>query len=1150
MTDELDDSVEGASSRPNANPNADPLDFQENETVAHFRIKRLLGSGGMGRVFLTRDQKLGRPVALKLIRPDRLGSAPRFLEEAKTIAMCSHPNIVVIYSVGDHQGVPYLALEYLDGESLHARRRREPLSIPETLRIAQAVALALEHAHARGILHCDLKPSNIMLSHDGRPRVVDFGLARAAINNIDSPSELAGTPRYMAPEQWATEPLTAAVDIFALGVIMFELIEGTHPFFEHAGNDLTVNKRLELFQRSAVRFVRTEANSRITNLIKTCLDPKPSLRPSASVLIAELHALLHDTGEKEWRKEVPFRGLLHFDEEHARDFFGREEEVSSCIERFREEPFLAVVGPSGGGKSSFVRAGLIPRFREQGRCLPLILRPGATPMRNLAARLVSAFDGGPISGTKIDVSPIDKMEERLRTSPNAIAAVLAEIAALEHARVLLCVDQLEEVFTHDTADEEAVRFVETIAAAADDAHDPVRVIATVREDFLGKLPPSKTVRRAFSHVVVIRNMSRENLREVITRPLANRGFKFEDAAIVEEMLDSIASDSAGLPMLEFACRMLWERRGNSVTFTRRAFNEIGGVPGAIAVHAKEFLRGLSEPEIKTTRSLLLRLVNADGTRRSLGQTALVSGLDAQAPSLILRLAEARLIATRKAEDEESGSMIELAHESLISRWEDLANWIDESREERVLRSEIDSAAQQWVRRGRSADEGLWDGDTVREMRARIAKVGAALSDDATAFLATAEAKATRSARRRKYLSLGGGFVLVLVTAIAIIAMFQQREIALLAEDMGIFTLELEPFDWDPTTFQAVPADVSHLSALDWRLYSVDPRQPSVPGPVLEKVVRSERENRGGTRIETVEARSGPAFLEIFGRGRDGERCGSSWIRIVGLPGHAERELVAMRRLHVRVPTCGATLAGAKQISAGEFIRGGSGNPPPVHSGYVDTAEEIVHLPSYLIDRTEVPNSAYAMFASMSEFALVTVPRYPNGMPPFERASDPKSPVANLDLAAASAFCAFMGKRLPTSDEWEKAARGGIYLDLQGRDINPEPRRNFPWGSWDDPGRANLDGDEDGFSGIAPVDAFPEGRSPYGLLNMAGNVQEWTSSLQDLKEPEGLRILRGGSWTEEAGLEHHSFVFENSRDPRFFAFDVGFRCVAELTSVSK
>ncbi|MCK6551254.1 protein kinase, partial [Myxococcota bacterium] len=337
------------------------------EDVGQFRVRRLLGEGGMGRVYLARDLVLGRLVALKLVRARYLGSGgtERFLDEARTTARFSHPNIVAIYAVGAHRGRPYLALEYLDGESLRDRLAREHLTVDESLRIARAVADALVHAHAAGVLHCDLKPGNVMLPSDGRPRVVDFGLAAEGSGAIAR--GIAGTPAYMAPEQWLLEPLTDRVDVWALGVLLHECLLGLHPFEPWTDKD---GLRAHVLDPThpIPPLARDGVPPEVARLVASALDRDPLRRPSAVECKAVLDRAL-SSGPGLGTAEAPFRGLLAFEASHAQVFFGRDAELDAFLERLRHEPVLPIIGPSGVGKSSFLHAGVVARLASRERCV-------------------------------------------------------------------------------------------------------------------------------------------------------------------------------------------------------------------------------------------------------------------------------------------------------------------------------------------------------------------------------------------------------------------------------------------------------------------------------------------------------------------------------------------------------------------------------------------------------------------------------------------------------------------------------------------------------------------------------------------------------------------------------------------------------------
>ncbi len=182
--------------------------------IDQFVVVRMLARGGMGEVYLARDTKLGRRVALKLIHPELLaarGAVEQFLAEARITAKFDHPHIVQLYAVGEHLGLPYVALAYLEGQNLGQRLTERRLSRQEALRFALAIAEALQEAHRHGVLHRDLKPANVVIVRDGRLRVVDFGLAKAVRTMDGAPVSVRPPDDSVPPSSRTPEPSSQSV---------------------------------------------------------------------------------------------------------------------------------------------------------------------------------------------------------------------------------------------------------------------------------------------------------------------------------------------------------------------------------------------------------------------------------------------------------------------------------------------------------------------------------------------------------------------------------------------------------------------------------------------------------------------------------------------------------------------------------------------------------------------------------------------------------------------------------------------------------------------------------------------------------------------------------------------------------------------------
>ncbi|MCC6391152.1 MAG: serine/threonine-protein kinase [Bryobacterales bacterium] len=217
------------------------------QTISHYRVVAKLGEGGMGVVYKAQDTQLGRFAALKVLPAEKVASEDRkarFIQEARAASMLNHPNIVTIYEISHEAGIDFIAMEYVDGKTLDALIPRSGMRLGEALRIAGQVAEGLAKAHAAGIIHRDVKPSNIMVSNDGAVKILDFGLAKltdrsellptdatlAAGAPVSVEGSIAGTAAYMSPEQAEGRTLDGRSDIFSFGIVLYELLSGRRPF--------------------------------------------------------------------------------------------------------------------------------------------------------------------------------------------------------------------------------------------------------------------------------------------------------------------------------------------------------------------------------------------------------------------------------------------------------------------------------------------------------------------------------------------------------------------------------------------------------------------------------------------------------------------------------------------------------------------------------------------------------------------------------------------------------------------------------------------------------------------------------------------------------------------------------------------------------
>jgi formylglycine-generating enzyme required for sulfatase activity len=399
---------------------------------------------------------------------------------------------------------------------------------------------------------------------------------------------------------------------------------------------------------------------------------------------------------------------------------------------------------------------------------------------------------------------------------------------------------------------------------------------------------------------------------------------------------------------------------------------------------------------------------------------------------------------------------------------------------------------------------------------------------------------SRRVLRRRRLAIGsvvGAALTVAATALVLDQRAEARareEQSLRDRDMGRFTLELAPFDWDPVHLRAIPVAASSLD-LQWELHVPDRQDPEAPGEVYPSRVLEHGEREvGATLRESIEARGGEAFLIVRGRGRPGETCPPSVVPLEHLPGYIQR--AKEQTVSLRIPTCQATLADMVPIAAGPFISGGPGDPPtPADPEFPDDAiEHVITLAAYRIDRTEVTNAAFAQFAQLAPWTGISPPGYP-ASDGYEHAAEPDHPATAMTWAEARSYCRFLGKQLPTAEQWQRALRGGLHL--ANGELNPMPRRNFPWGTSRTPFPAKIE--DVGEEGTAAVGSYPDDRSPDGVMDLAGNVSEWTDTLA----PEDYRVISGGNWYQTT-LDHVLDYLgqPNQRFPTHRDFSLGVRCV--------
>ena len=250
-----------------------------------FRFTSILGKGGMGAVYRAHDTVLQRDVAIKVFSGAAIGAKDRLrlLHEAQAAAGLSHPNIVTIFDFGEMEGTPYIVMELIEGVSLNELR---PTDIDEVISIAKHLCTALDHAHAKGIIHRDMKPENVMITGDRTLKLMDFGLARSSAPSLTDDRAIMGTLRYMAPEMILGEDLDGRADLYALGVMLYELTTGQIPFDDSSPVSILYQHLYDAVVPPRVK--NSEIPPALDHLIVRLLAKKPENRPTSAAEVLEI----------------------------------------------------------------------------------------------------------------------------------------------------------------------------------------------------------------------------------------------------------------------------------------------------------------------------------------------------------------------------------------------------------------------------------------------------------------------------------------------------------------------------------------------------------------------------------------------------------------------------------------------------------------------------------------------------------------------------------------------------------------------------------------------------------------------------------------------------------------------------------------------
>ena len=456
----------------------------------------------------------------------------------------------------------------------------------------------------------------------------------------------------------------------------------------------------------------------------------------------------------------PYRGLRPFREEDAAFFCGREAFTGRLVEAVERKTLVAVVGASGIGKSSVVRAGLIPHLRraKAGRVWEIAtMVPTDRPLHSLAAALVPALEP---EMTRVDrLAEVNKLAEHLARGVVSLRDVVTDVLRSQPGtdRLLLFVDQWEELYTLTTDEAVRRRFLAEILDAS--ANGPVTVVLTLRGDFFGQALSDRALADRLQDAQVnLGPMTRQELERSIVEPAEKAGLQFEPG-LVDRLLGDVGHEPGSLPLLEFVLASLWEQR-QGITLHHKAYEAMGGIEGAIASRADAEFDKLDAAQKEAARRMLVQMVRPGEETEDTRQRAVLPVGNLAAMTVIRRLADARLVVT--AHDAASGlETAEVTHEALIRHWTLLRSWVDQDREFLRGKARLEAAASLWEKEKRDRSRLLPAGRPLAEGVRLLASRRSDLGSGIVAFI-EASAEAAAKARRRAVLTKAAALGALLV----------------------------------------------------------------------------------------------------------------------------------------------------------------------------------------------------------------------------------------------------------------------------------------------------------------------------------------------------------------------------------------------------
>lgn len=731
--------------------------------VRGFELRELIGQGTFGVVYRAFQASAGRELALKIFHQEysnHPGTVLKFEARAQMIAGLDHPHILPLLDYWREAGGAYTVAPYMGRGSLAKANLEGRRNLTEAVGWLRDVAEALAFSHDHGVIHNDLKLENVFLDAEGRALLADFLLSDRLGDIGAAFTSTSGAATL--DEQMHVGSITTGSDIYAFGLLAHKVLTGIND------GGLIIGEGLDHLPLALQQVIRRSTDVRLH-------DRYQSMHDALQELESATHPQRSPSGAKSpGGLRNPYKGIRAFAEADAGDFHGRDSLIDDLVAAVDAHQLVTVVGPSGGGKSSVVRAGLIPAIRA-GRVsssqawLITDMYPSSDPF----AELVTALE-------RIAVGPTPGLYDQLTANDQGLRTGIEHLWPGD-TPLLLIIDQFEELFSPGISESTRRTFLDGLVSALTTEERKFKVVLTLRADFFDRpLHYPEFGGLVNAGLVVVRAPSRDDLAKAITNPAISAGLILE-AGLVDEIIQHVDEQPGGLPLLQHALTELFERRdGNLLTVD--AYRATGGVVGALGGRAEELFERLSIEGQEAARQLFLRLVFAHQTGRDTRRRVRVSeikGLSVNQRALedAMDVFSSYRLLTFDRDPVSRGPTVEISHEALLHEWARLADWVGARHRDLLLHQRLRESADDWADAHQDASF-LLRGSHLEQVEGWVEESSIALTRRESDFLGAStklrDSEISSSRRRRRLLISVLAAGLLATSTLAAVAFSERR----------------------------------------------------------------------------------------------------------------------------------------------------------------------------------------------------------------------------------------------------------------------------------------------------------------------------------------------------------------------------------------